>query len=105
MRRLIKQVADLQRVEPPAAGKADIFQDGEIELDLGGGLVLRRRGQPTCRRQIEGCGVEAPIVGLPDLGIAPGPAPSSPSLSPGAPVLAQKAASAREIVGIGAFAD
>ncbi len=67
MRRLIEELADLLRVEPPAAGKAGIFQDGEIELDLGVCLVVRRRGQRACRRQIEGGGVEAPIVGLADL--------------------------------------
>jgi hypothetical protein len=38
-----EELADLRRVQPSAARKAGIFQNGEIELDLGDGLSLPRR--------------------------------------------------------------
>ena len=65
--RLVEQGADLRGVQPTAAGKARIFQDRKIKLDLGDGLRLRARRELPCRRQFEGSGRKAPIVCLPDL--------------------------------------
>ena len=42
-RGLIKQAAELMRVEATSASKAGIFQNGEIELDLSDGFFIRTR--------------------------------------------------------------
>ena len=66
-RSLVEELAHLRRVEPPSPGEARIFQNGEIELDLGDGLLLRGPRQRVGRRQLEGSRVEAPILSLADL--------------------------------------
>ena len=47
-RRLIEQIAELGRIEAPAAGETRIFQEREVELDLGGGLRVGILGQLPC---------------------------------------------------------
>ena len=42
-RGVIKQAAEFMRVEATSASKASIFQNGEIELDLGDGFFIRTR--------------------------------------------------------------
>ena len=44
-RRLVELVVYVKRSEPPAAGEARIFQDGEIELEFGYRGTLRARRQ------------------------------------------------------------
>ena len=66
-RHLVEELTHLQRVEPPSLGKARIFENGEIELDLGDGLLFRGPWQCVCWRQLEGGRIEAPIFRLPDL--------------------------------------
>ena len=51
-----------------AARKARIFEDGEVEFDLVGGLRLDIGRKILGRRKLESVGRETPIVGLLDLG-------------------------------------
>src|SRR6476660_5783172 len=62
MRRLIEQDTELRRIEPPAARKTGVLQNGEIELDLGNRLVLGLRRQRPYRRQFEGGRTKTPTV-------------------------------------------
>ncbi len=64
----VEVLAERGRVEPAAAGMARILEDGEAELDLGGGEHGCRRLALRQLRQLEGARGEAPVVGLGDLG-------------------------------------
>ena len=64
---MIEELADISGFNLSAARKAGIFQNGEIELDLGNGLRLRTRRQFACKRQLEGDGVKTPILHLVEL--------------------------------------
>src|SRR6478735_8559516 len=79
MRRLIEQDTELRRIEPPAARKTRVLQNGEIELDLGNRLVLGLRRQRPYRRQFEGGRIQTPSVCVLD------PEQGPPALSPRSP--------------------
>ncbi len=66
-RLLVEVAAHLRRLEPAAAGVARVLQDGEAELDLGIGKRRRRADRRGRGRQLEGLGLEPPVVGLGDL--------------------------------------
>ncbi len=105
-RRLIELVAELGRVQPSAAGKARIFQDGEIELDLGEGFRLGIGREHALRRQVEGGGVKTPIVRLADFGDRRLPLGREPHVGdPHRPYpLAVEGLERGEIVGVGTLA-
>ena len=65
---LVDQDADPARRQAAAAGKARIFENGEVELDLVRGLRLGARRKIRRRGQIEGVCRQPPIVGVLDLG-------------------------------------
>ncbi len=61
-------LADLRRVQATAARVAGVLEGGEAELDLGAGQRVRRCGARRQLRQLEGRGLQPPVVGLADLG-------------------------------------
>jgi hypothetical protein len=63
----VEQRAELCRIGASAAGKARIFENGEVELDLGDSLCLERRRQAPRGRQLERRGGQAPIIGFANL--------------------------------------
>ena len=69
-------------IEAAAAGVARILQDGEAELDLGGGQRRRRGRHPAPGAAARMPPAKPPIVGLGDLGHRVARAPSAPAPSP-----------------------
>ena len=67
-RLLVEDAVDRQRVDAPAARMPAILEDGKAELDLGVRQHFGEAGAFGERRQVEGRRLQAPVVGLADLG-------------------------------------